>query len=355
MRLLITGICGFVGSQLALGLQQRIPHLSIAGIDNFIRPGAINHHRTLKAKGIRVLHGDLRSASDLDAVGPVDWVIDAAANPSVLAGSDGRTSTRQLLEHNLWGTVNILEFCKQHRAGFVLLSTSRVYNVLALASLPLKKLGKRFVLDSTAKLPAGCSEQGVDATFSTAAPITLYGASKLASEVLALEMGIGSQFPVIVNRCGVMAGAGQLGTAEQGIFSYWIRAYALHRPIRYIGFDGSGAQVRDAMHPDDLADLLIAQWRDPAQSTGIWNVGGGPNNSMSLAELSDWCSTNFGAHDVISDTRPRPMDVPWLVMDSRTTSEKFDWKPRRALPSILDEIAAHHRQQPDWLDQCAPW
>ena len=65
-------------------------------------------------------------------------MIDAAANPTVLAGVDGQTSSRQLVEHNLLGTVNLLEYCRRHGAAFVLLSTSRVYSIEPLASLPLR-------------------------------------------------------------------------------------------------------------------------------------------------------------------------------------------------------------------------
>src|SRR5204862_3268187 len=106
---------------------------SLVGFDNFIRPGSESNRAELKKLGVKFFQGDLRAASDLETLPPVDWVIDAAANPSVLAGVDGRTSSRQLVEHNLGGTVNMLEFCKQHRAGFVLLSTSRVYSIPPLA------------------------------------------------------------------------------------------------------------------------------------------------------------------------------------------------------------------------------
>ncbi len=129
MRILISGVCGFVGSTLARELAAR-GH-SVSGFDNFIRPGSEANRDALKKAGVKLFHADLRAASDLETVPAADWVIDAAANPSVLAGVDGKTSSRQLVEHNLGGTVNLLEYCKTHRAGFVLLSTSRVYSIRA--------------------------------------------------------------------------------------------------------------------------------------------------------------------------------------------------------------------------------
>ena len=126
MRILVTGVCGFVGSTLARALAESGGGQQLVGFDNFIRPGSDTNRAELKRIGVKLFHGDLRAASDLETLPAVDWVIDAAANPSVLAGVDGRTSSRQLVEHNLGGTVNMLEFCKQHRAGFTLLSTSQI-------------------------------------------------------------------------------------------------------------------------------------------------------------------------------------------------------------------------------------
>src|SRR5262245_15584747 len=151
MRILITGVCGFVGSTLAHALAEAGGH-EIFGFDNFIRPGSESNRAALKQRGVKLFHGDLRAASDLESLPKVDWVIDAAANPSVLAGVDGRTSSRQLVEHNLGGTVNMLEFCKRHRAGFILLSTSRVYSIAGLAGLKVRESGGAFAPDPAAPL-----------------------------------------------------------------------------------------------------------------------------------------------------------------------------------------------------------
>jgi CDP-paratose 2-epimerase len=304
--------------------------------------------------GVRVVHGDIRQASDFETLPAVDWVLDAAANPSVLAGVDGRSSSRQLVEHNLLGTVNLLEYCKARSAGLILLSSSRVYSVAALASLPLKACGNRFVIDESRSLPAGISAAGIREDFSTQAPVSLYGSTKLASETLALEYGATFNFPVWVNRCGVLTGAGQMGTAEQGIFSYWLHAHARKQPLRYIGFEGLGHQLRDAFHPTDLAALVWQQMKEPGRpGARLFNAGGGAGNSMSLAELTEWCDRRFGRHTVQPDLRPRPFDIPWLVMDSAQAAEHFGWRPRKLLPQILDEIAIHVERNPDWLRMTA--
>ncbi len=285
-RILISGICGFAGSTIALRLREMSAGTEIIGFDNFSRPGSELNRLVLKRHGIAVQHADARSATDVEALPAVDWVIDAAANPSVLAGVDGHTSSRQLVEHNLSGTLNLLEYCKTHRAGFILLSTSRVYSIPPLANLKVVARNNAFVPDPGTAMPAGLTPAGVAENFSTAPPVSIYGSTKLASELLALEYGRSFQFPVWINRCGVLAGAGQFGRPDQGIFSFWINAHLRRRPLKYIGFDGCGHQARDCLHPQDLVPALLAQMDYRGNDRPrIANFSGGAGNAMSLAQL----------------------------------------------------------------------
>jgi CDP-paratose 2-epimerase len=154
MQILISGICGFVGSNLAVRLRETSKNVEIFGFDNFIRPGSELNRLSLRRAGIAVRHTDLRNAGDMETLPAADWVIDAAANPSVLAGVDGNTSSRQVVEHNLSGTINLLEYCKSRRAGFILLSTSRVYSIRALSQLKVLVSGNAYRPDlSGPKLP----------------------------------------------------------------------------------------------------------------------------------------------------------------------------------------------------------
>ena len=355
MKLLISGLCGFAGSTLARTLAGSGHEVS--GFDNFIRPGSESNRADLKKLGVKLFHADLRAASDLEPLPATDWVIDAAANPSVLAGVDGRTSSRQLVEHNLLGTVNLLEHCKRHRAGFILLSTSRVYSIPPLAHLEVAVENDAFRPSSVAaRLPAGLTAAGLDETFSTAAPVSLYGATKLASEALALEYGETFGLPVFVNRCGVLAGAGQFGRADQGIFAFWLNSHLRRRPLNYLGFGGRGHQVRDCLHPRDLGPLLEKQFAAPSLVPGdrIVNVSGGAASATSLRQLSDWCAARFGPHAVAVDGTPRPFDIPWLVLDHAMATQVWGWHPSTPMSAILDEIATHAQAHADWLDVSAP-
>ena len=355
MRLLITGICGFAGSRIAVALRDQFEGLEIFGIDNFQRPGSETNRAPLQALGIHVRHGDVRLASDWATLPACDWLIDAAAEPSVLAGIDGSTSPRQLIDINLGGTVEALEYCRRHRAGFILLSTSRVYSIGALAGLPMTVRDDAFVLNPDQPLPQGASPYGIDERFTTASPISLYGATKLASEALAAEYAFAFQIPGYINRCGVLSGAGQFGTAAQGIFAYWINAHLRRLPLRYIGFDGAGHQSRDLLHIDDLAAVIAQQIRR-AQS-GLFTAGGGPERTMSLRQLTAWCDARFGQHAVASDPTPRTYDIPWFVTDSRRAGAEFNWTPEHSLEAILTEISEHAEAHPHWLElsEAHPW
>ena len=350
MRILISGICGFVGNVIARGLRDALPQATVFGLDNFSRRGCEINREPLRALGIAVHTGDIRFPADLAALPPADWVIDCAANPSVLAGVDGVTGPRDLLDHNLVGTINLLEYCRAHRAGFILLSTSRVYSIPPLASLPVAVRDQAFLPQPGSALP-GLSSRGLTEDFSTEPPLSLYGSSKRCSELLALEYGATFQFPVRINRCGVLAGAGQFGKADQGIFSFWIHSWNRRRPLKYIGFNGLGHQVRDCLHPRDILPLLLRQIAEPSRPVPpVQNLSGGVENAMSLAQLSRWCTRDLGPLSVAPELQPRPFDIPWLILDSTRAARDWDWRPSTPLPAILAEIKQHALSHPQWLE-----
>ncbi|MBI2441540.1 MAG: NAD-dependent epimerase/dehydratase family protein [Lentisphaerae bacterium] len=351
MKILITGICGFVGRLLALGLLEHKPGLKIIGLDNLVRPGSELFRRTWKTHGVAFHHGDIRSPSDLENLPECDWILDAAANPSVLAGVDGKTSSRQLVEHNLQGTINLLELCKQWSAGFIMLSTSRVYSISALAALPMKIKNRAFVPAPASLKLSGVTPAGITEEFPSEPPLSFYGTAKKASETLALEYGSAFDLPVWINRCGVMAGAGQFGKPDQGIFSFWIHSWRQRKPMAYIGFKGAGCQVRDCLHPLDLVPLLIRQMQGKRREVpAVLNTSGGMANSISLAQLSAWCAERFGPRKISAKPANRPYDVPWLVLNSRRAQQAWNWAPATSLEKIFEEIARQAEQQPGWLE-----
>jgi len=274
LKLLLTGVAGFVGCKLAEYLRGGDKSLELLGIDNLSRKGSEHNVAILERLHCRFYKGDISVKADVEVLPKVDWIIDCAANPSVLAGLEN--GSLDLIDNNLTGTFYLLEKCKRDNAGFVMLNTSRVYSIEVLNAVPLSVQNQSFQIKPGATYPQGCSELGIAENFTTASPISLYGATKLASEIIAMEYHYAFGFPVWINRCGVIAGPGQFGKIDQGIFSYWIYQYALERPLSFIGFGGQGLQARDMIHPHDVFQMVRQQIFEPIPaSPKVLNLGGG--------------------------------------------------------------------------------
>ncbi len=339
-RYLVTGGCGFVGSRMCLGIKVLDPSAEIVAFDNLRRRGSETNVVDLAAAGVTFAHGDIRIPADLDELeGTFDVVFDAAAEPSVHAGTTGG-SPRYVIDTNLGGTVNLLEFARQRAKTFVLLSTSRVYAIAALRGIHIEEGATRFEVAADQDLQ-GVGPNGITEQFSTEGARSYYGASKLASEMLAQEYAAASRLEVIINRCGVLAGAGQFGKVDQGVMALWVAAHIYGRPLKYIGFGGTGKQVRDLMHPDDLLSLVMRQIEMAPQISGqVFNVGGGTPISVSLLELTDLCRERTGNEVEITPVpETASVDVPVYLTDTARVREVTGWSPSRDASAIIDDIA----------------
>jgi CDP-paratose 2-epimerase len=249
VNILITGVCGFVGSTLAESLLERVEGIQVTGIDNLMRPGAETNRLRLERPGVKFIPGDLRAASDMTGLPACDWVIDAAANPSVLAGTSGAGSSRRLFEHNLTALGNVLEYCRESKAGLLLLSSSRVYSIAAMTSIPLLVQVESFNLDATGPLPIGLSAQGIGVEFPTTAPISLYGATKLASEIMAVEYVSVFDFPDMGHALRCARGRRAVWHTQSGHFRLLGKRSSTPPADCLHGFQGKGYQARDVSIP----------------------------------------------------------------------------------------------------------
>src|SRR5262245_54717177 len=157
-RILITGGAGFVGSNLALSFKRDRPSAIVIAFDNLKRRGSEIALSRLHAGGVEFIHGDIRSMDDLISVGPSNIVVEASAEPSVHAGYGG--DPNYVIHTNLFGAANCLEYARRHESDFVFLSTSRVYSIDALRTLPLDQNDSRFFLRPGIQQP-GVSASGI--------------------------------------------------------------------------------------------------------------------------------------------------------------------------------------------------
>ena len=331
---LVTGGAGFIGSSLALAFKRRYPEHRIIAFDNLRRRGAELNVARIRTADVEFRHGDVRVASDLESfTGVVDVIVECSAEPSVMAGRDGQP--RYVIDTNLNGCVNCLELARVSGATFVFLSTSRVYPTATLCRLRYEARADRLQLLDDQPVP-GASASGISEDFPLAGARTLYGTTKLASELLIAEYVDMFGLRAIVNRCGVVSGSWQMGHAEQGVFAHWMLAHVFRLPLAYFGFGGTGLQVRDVLHVEDLADLIDRQLAHPDGLRGeVLNAGGGLANSVSLLEFTRICQTLTGTRlDIASQPETRPGDVPVYITDNTRVEARFGWRPTRSVTAI---------------------
>jgi CDP-paratose 2-epimerase len=338
-RVLVTGGAGFVGASLAVALAGRQPAWEVLALDNLKRRGSELNLPRLRAAGVRFLHGDVRERADLEAIAPCDAIVECSAEPSALAGRDG--STAYAVRANLLGAWHCLELARRDRAHVVFLSTSRVYPVASLERIALVEAETRFELAAEQPL-AGVSPAGIAEDFPLQGARTLYGATKLAAELLIAEYRDAFGLCATIDRCGVIAGPWQMGKVDQGVFTHWMLAHLLGGSLAYIGFGGSGKQVRDLLHVEDLVELVERQLLDPERWDGVTaNVGGGREVSLSLAETTALCREISGNEVEVGPAgEDRPGDVPLYVSDCSRLFALTDWRPRRSAREVLEDIAA---------------
>lgn len=336
-RILITGGAGFVGGNLAIRFKRHFEDVSVTAFDNLKRRGSELNLPRLKQGGVTFMHGDIRCREDVDAWPPFDLLIDCAAEPSVQAGING--SPLPVIQNNLTGTINCMEAARRNDAAFLFLSTSRVYPMQRLNGLAYREDPTRFAWTGEERI-AGFSSEGVAEDFPLDGARSIYGATKLASELLLQEYVYSYNMPLMINRCGILTGPWQMGKVDQGVVTLWVARHAFGSGLRYIGFGGHGKQVRDMLHVEDLFSLLTLQMQEPSRWDGrVYNVGGGLGVSASLAELTEICRRTTGRQVPIdSEPTTSPVDIRLYVTDRAKVSQDFGWAPQKSVEAGVEDI-----------------
>ena len=337
MNILITGGAGFAGSNTAILFKKKYQNYTVTCLDNLKRRGSELNLPRLRDYGINFLHGDIRNKEDLTGLEGFDLVIDASAEPSVLAGIT--SPIEQVVNNNLLGTVNCLELAKKSKAKFIFLSTSRVYPIKSLESVAFVEDATRFRwLDEQSSL--GVSSRGITEDFTLQGSRSFYGATKLASELLIQEYNELSGLQTVINRCGVLTGAWQMGKVDQGVVVLWVARHFWKGKLGYFGYGGQGKQVRDILHIQDLFNLLDWQAHNFEKVNGeTFNIGGGLDTSVSLQELTRICEEITGNKiEITKVSENRVADLRIYLTDNKKIAKIANWQPSTSVKDIIQDI-----------------
>lgn len=336
MKVLITGGAGFVGAYLAI-LFNRDSH-DVTCFDNLMRRGSEYNLDKFKRNNIKFIHGDIRNPEDFEKLeGTYDLLIEASAEPSVHTGNTG--SPKFIIQNNLVGAINCLEFARKFCSKTVFLSSSRVYSIPSLKKIKLNSKENRFEHIVDNQIP-GLTSEGINEKFPTDEYRSFYGTTKFAAECFIQEYAATYGMDIVSNRCGVLCGEGQWGKTDQGVFTLWVARHIYGGTLNFTGFGGLGHQVRDLLHPSDLYALIVKQYTAKEKHNGeSYNVGGGLTGSVSLAEYTMMCNEICPIKIQIKAVKETAnVDIPFYVTDNSLVSSKFNWFPKIMPKEILSRV-----------------
>tara|TARA_Y100000590_G_C15557284_1_gene953333 strand:- start:139 stop:1164 length:1026 start_codon:yes stop_codon:yes gene_type:complete len=324
MKILITGGCGFVGSNIAIYLKRKIPKVKINSLDNLSRKGSEINCARLKKYKIKNYKYSVSDFNKIKKLPKHNLIIDCCAEPAI---EISKSEVDRVFDTNLIGTFNLLKKCVKDKSKIIFLSSSRVYSI-ALLNKTKGNLKKYTKIKSLKK-----NEMSTDG------PKSIYGFTKFASEELIKEYAYLFNIRYIINRLGVISGPWQFGKQDQGFVSLWIWRHLNKKNLSYIGFGGKGYQIRDVIHIHDVCKLVHKQIKQFAKKNNILlNVGGGTKNAISLKDLTRKCekiTSNSIKFKVKKNTSI--YDIPYYVTDNSKVSNLYKWKPEKSIDDIIKD------------------
>jgi CDP-paratose 2-epimerase len=341
---IVTGSAGLVGSESVAYFADR--GFEVVGIDNnfrekFFGPDASTdwNRRSLESrypKQYRHYRADIRDASAIDEIfetyaGRVVLVIHAAAQPS----HDWAANDPQMdFTVNANGTLVMLEATRRFapRAVFIFMSTNKVYGDTP-NTLPLRELETRWEIDPAHRLHAGIDEtMSIDQS-----KHSLFGASKVAADVLVQEYGRYFSMPTAIFRGGCLTGPNHSGTKLHGFLAYLLKCTVMGEPYTIFGYKGK--QVRDNIHSLDLVSAFDEVFRAPRLGE-VYNMGGTRLSNCSMIEAIALCEEVSGRQLNWTYTETnRVGDHIWYISDTaRFQSHYPAWSQRYDLRALVEEM-----------------
>ena len=323
-KILITGGCGFVGTNLSLFLKKK--RYSIFTLDNLSRNGSKYNLNLLKKSKIKNYNIDIADSKKISLLPKFDLIIDCCAEASVEVS---KKDINRVIQTNLIGTINILNKTRKDGSDLIFLSSSRVNSISAINNIVNKKILKKRPILSTL----------IDEDFNTNSPKSIYGLTKHSSEMFIEEFSYAFNLKYIINRFGVIAGPLQFGKVDQGFVSLWIWSHLKKKNLKYIGYGGHGNQVRDVLHVYDLCEIIELQIKKiKSINNQVFTIGGSKKNAISLSDLTTICekiTKNKLSFKKIK--RTSQYDIPYFITSNKKISKTYKWKPRKNIIDIVKD------------------
>ena len=331
MKILVTGGCGFVGSNISLFLKKK--GYLVNSLDNLSRKGSTYNLKLLKQNKIKNYKFNIENNKFFKKLPKYNLIIDCCAEAAIEVS---KNKIDKVINTNLIGTINILKKAKKDNSKIIYLSSSRIY--------PIKLLTKNYKLknfNKKLKVKKMINENDI-----ITGPKSIYGLTKLASEMFIEEFSYAYGMKYLINRCGVISGPLQFGKQDQGFVSLWIWQHLNKKNLSYIGYGGHGNQVRDVIHINDLCELILIQIKKFNKIYNkLFTVGGSKKSFTSLKDLTKICEKITG--NIIKFkkiAKTSNYDIPYYISDNRKIFKTYRWKPKKDINSIVKDTY-------DWLSK----
>ena len=314
-----------MGTNICLNLSKS--NFKVYSLDNLTRKGSIYNLKLLKKIGIKNFKIDISDYKKISNLPKFDLVIDCCAEAAVEVS---RNELDKVINTNLVGTFNILKKIKKDNSKIIFISSSRVNSISSINKLLNKKEIKNKMT----------IRKKINEEFEVLKPKSIYGFTKLASEMLIEEFAYAFKIKYIINRCGVLSGSLQFGKQDQGFVSLWVWHHMNKKKLRYIGYGGFGHQVRDVLHIQDLIDLIKIQIKKFNQiNNQTFTVGGSTKSFTSLKNLTKICEVITGNKINFSKiSKTSIYDIPYFITDNKKVTRTYGWKPKKKINNIVQDI-----------------
>ena len=316
MKILLAGGCGFIGSNLSIFLKKK--KFKVVSIDNLSKKYCYLNEKRLKNLGIKNYRINLLNKIKLNNINfSPDIIIDCAAEPAVEVSSK---NPDKVIENNFNTTLNLLNIAKKNNSKFIFLSSSRIYSI-----------NKSYEFFKSKKI------KYFNEKIYNNGPKTIYGFSKFASELMIKEYSYAFKINYIINRLGLTSGPWQFGKVEQGLVSLWLWSHFKNKKLKYIGYGGTGNQIRDVLDIDDLCELIHIQIKKLYRiNNQTFCIGGGKHSFFKLKDLTKYCQKITNNKIKINKIKKTSIyDIPYFITSNSKIFKYYKWKTSHKLNDTL--------------------